>query len=1056
MYSEMFTQADQFAQEQMKILQDQGKVRVGQEKQLLDIFREMHRRFELEQLAGITTREELEKRAAKAAADYQSNLLSAMDAKTRQGYLKNSIANEKREQDRIKKEEAAELARLRSIGAAQDEIDAKQEEYARKRAASATEVLKMERDLIAAKDEERKANAEYNAKRAEEMADGAEGMPGGTLNKLSKMNPAAIGAALKADATNKREEADTAAKELEELKAAYEQAKKDGADEETLAKILEEGQAKQIEATEKANKAAAAEMASAIADAISGDYKKAVSQAESILNDYKGIIDARLQGSDKTFKGLANTISSNLATSPYVKTTDVLNKLKEATEKGINYNLEQRTFLSSISDRIASTFDAFDSNLLRIIKLQQADTTATRLGMEASLTKLFNSMFQDTSYLSEVADSISGAIVDANSQLNHQASAEFEFIVQKWLGALSSLGMSSDSLTQIANGLNYLATGDVTNLANNNSLQTMFAMAASNANLEYSELLLNGLDASTTNKLLESMVVYLKDIADNSENQVVKAAYGDIFNLSLSDMKAISNLTKDEISTLAGTTMSYGDMQSEINNQMNQLVWRTGLATMLTNVYDNVLYGVASDMVNNPVTYSMQKMLDFMDEKKIDIAIPFINAMGFGLDLNTSVAGLMRMGLGIGQGLSLAGNIMSGLSANGGLDLNKWNASETTQRGSGVNLTSASTLGGVSQSIGTFTSNGNSGDVKDSTISSATDDAENTKKITNKNQKPPEKTMDDLFAAIIGDSAESYAIVKDKIIGAVYDQSTESLRVTVNSAVFTDGSLHVVDTRLNSSIDYMIKSIIGESATSFVPVQDKYLRNAYNSSSNSLMVSIGGLNFADNKLQVFDSGLKGSVDQVYTAIMSMSGKSFDTGTGSVKVTMTGSSFENGSLKTINTSLNDSVSKLCSDILGASASSFVAVQDKHIKDSFDSAASGLRVIMSGTSFSESALQVVDTKLNNLVEVELPKIRELMETEYSETQTVKLAEGTIVNIPQETLEAAMNSVLYDGETDSRLISLIKHVMDGETKVSQISSPVEVKNVPYEKLQVSNLVW
>jgi len=597
--------------------------------------------------------------------------------------------------------------------------------------------------------------------------------------------------------------------ELKQLDDEYNKRIEQGADPNSpeMLALKEQRRAAKDAAISAKNQAAALNGVTKALDSLKGDYKKAFGEASTILNDYMGSIDARMQGSDKNFKDMSDMISSNLSVSPFVKTTKVLEKLKEATEKGISYNVEQRAFLAGLTDRIATTFDAFDSNLLRIIRLQQADSTASRLGMEASLTKLFNNMFQDTSYLSDVADSISGAIVDAQSQLDYKASAEFEYVIQKWLGALSSLGMSSDSLTQIATGLNYIATGDVTSLASNSSLQTMFAMAASNANLEYSELLLNGLDATTTNKLLESMVVYLKDIADNSDNQVVKAAYGDIFNMSHSDMRALSNLTTAEISSLAGNNMSYDQMQKEVNNQFNQLASRTSLATMMTNVYDNVMYSMASDMVNNPVTFAMTKMLDWMKETETDIAIPFINAMGFGLDLNATVGDLMQMGLGITQAFSLTTNILQGLSSGGGLNLNAWGATETTQRGAGLNLGTLGTLGGTSGSIGTFAVSSNSSDAKTSSISSATDDSEETKKITNKNSKPPEKTIEDLYKAIVGESAESFVLSKDMTLRKVFNPTYEALQVRMNGLDILDGTLPVFDAALKMEVTSQLESI---------------------------------------------------------------------------------------------------------------------------------------------------------------------------------------------------------------------------------------------------------
>ena len=170
----------------------------------------------------------------------------------------------------------------------------------------------------------------------------------------------------------------------------------------------------------------------------------------TLLTENVGKVNARLQGSGLTWESTTDLITTNLSINPFVKTENVINKLVEATNLGIAYNLEQRAFLATISEKIASTFNAFDSNLLRLIKLQQADSTAARLGIESSLTKFLNSMYEDTSYLSDLSSSVAGAIIDANAQLGRNASAEFEYTVQKWLGSLSSLGMSSNTVTNIA------------------------------------------------------------------------------------------------------------------------------------------------------------------------------------------------------------------------------------------------------------------------------------------------------------------------------------------------------------------------------------------------------------------------------------------------------------------------------------------------------------------------------------------------------------------------------------------------------------------------------
>ncbi len=839
------SEIESIAKIQMQSIKKIMEFRVGEDEKYVKMYSSMYKnmlqRLSKEEQENAEAIEKLKsdtsRQAQMALLRYRKSMLSQMSAEERASALADAKAKKEAELNQNRKAMMEKIAmataeyadkeqREREIGKIKREYEAKEKKGRLEISRLSDEISKAELSKIT--DAFRQRQAEASAKKAAHEQDkkflkeklqgeGSFIEKAKATQKFLKENPLNMKLDVEA-AMKKNEEAQAAYgavreenlgnieelnKTISQMESVLNDPTKDAEAKEAAQKQLEEAQASKAQnlqeikdAAVAANKASMEVAMGKLQEAISGAYKHATEQAETILNDYMGVIDGRMQGSDKSFKKMSDTITSKLATSPFVKSTQVLEKLKEASELGLSYNTEQRAFLAEVSEKIANTFDAFDSNLLRIIRLQQADTTATRLGMEASLTKLFNGMFQDSSYLKNLSDSISSALIDANSQLNHEASAEFEFVVQKWLGALSSLGMGDNSLTQIATGLNYLATGNVQALANDTALQTVFAMAASNANMEYSDILLHGLDASNTNRLLESMVLYLKDIAENSDNQVVKAAYGDIFNMSLSDMKAISNLTSQEIATLAGTNMSYSDMKSEIDNQMNQLWNRTSLAAMMTNVFDNVIYSVASDMTNNPVTFAMQKMLNFMDETKTDINIPFINAMGFGLDLNASVKDLMQMGLGIGQAFSLTGNILSGLSSGGGTDLDAWGATETTKRGTGLNLMSGSTLGGVSGSIGTYATSGNSSDIKNSTMSSATDDSEESKKITNKNSKAPENTIDDLMKAVVGVDASDYVLTQNSTLEKVYEGATDSLKVTVNGLTLQEGLLRVRDDKL--------------------------------------------------------------------------------------------------------------------------------------------------------------------------------------------------------------------------------------------------------------------
>lgn len=502
-----------------------------------------------------------------------------------------------------------------------------------------------------------------------------------------------------------------------------------------------------------------------------------ISKADEMITSTQSIVNASLQGTSKTFQEMLETVETNLQFSSIVKMDDVITSIKEASDQGITYNIEQRAFLDTVSDKIAHTFDAFDSNLTRLIRLQQSDSTAARLGMEASLTKLFNSTFNDSSYLSDVYDAVSEAIIDANSQLTKQESAAFEYTLQKWLGSLYSLGLSSDTITQIAQGINYLATGDVTNLASSSSLQTLMAMSASNAGLDFAEIMLEGLDAETTNKLMESMVLYLKDIAENSDSQVVKSAYGDIFNMSLSDLRAFSNMTASDISTIASLSNSYTNLVNETQSQLLQTVFRSSMSELMGNVYSNAMYGMGLDLAQNPGTWSYWKMLEYMGEWGIDIAIPSVSFAGFGLDLEASVTDLMRMGLGLSGAFALMGNIISGIfsGSSQGLSLSDWGDTEASTRGNSIGGLLSTMIGGTSSS--TYIANNSSSDTVDSTLYSATDEASETSKITNKNTQPDEHSLDDFWEATVGEGATDYFVVQDAILQAVYYPTLQSIRV---------------------------------------------------------------------------------------------------------------------------------------------------------------------------------------------------------------------------------------------------------------------------------------
>ena len=439
--------------------------------------------------------------------------------------------------------------------------------------------------------------------------------------------------------------------------------------------------------------------ASTVANTLINGLKQMFDNTIQTYGQYQQKINTRLQGSGKSWNGflgiggIENKIKSSVGSNPYVKLQSVMDNVVKATEAGIANNIEQRAFLQTVSESIATTFDAFDANLLRVIRLQQEDSTAARLGLEADLTNFFNSRFGDTTYLNNSFDAVSQNLIEATSQLNAKEAVEVEYMVQKWLGSLYSVGFSDTAIGKISQALGYLGSGNVSGLASDAEMQNLIVMAASRANMSYSDLLIDGLDSSNTNNLLKSMVDYLSEIAD-SDNKIVKSEYAKVFGMSVSDLTAIKNLESD-LTSITKSSMSYSDSINELYSQMNELPSRISIAGRLQNVFDNVNYSIGTGIASNPATYALWQITSMIEDLTGGINLPTVGALGNFVDLNTTVTNLMRSGI-VGAGtLGAIGSIISGINStfmpasiltNLGISLDGGRlTSDYKSRGSGLN-----------------------------------------------------------------------------------------------------------------------------------------------------------------------------------------------------------------------------------------------------------------------------------------------------------------------------------------------------------------------------------
>lgn len=498
------------------------------------------------------------------------------------------------------------------------------------------------------------------------------------------------------------------------------------------------------------------ETMSAIANNLINGIKATFDNTIQTYGTYQQKINTRLQGSTKMWNtnmlglsGIEQNIKYAVGSNPYVKLQTIMDNVVKATEAGIATNIEQRAFLNTVKDSIATTFDAFDSSLTRIIRLQQADTTAARLGLEAGLTSFFNSYFEDSSYLNSAFDAVSQNLVEATSQMSGESGVAFEYIVQKWLGSLYSLGFSDSAVGKIASALGQLGSGNVSGLASDTAMQNLLVMSAARGNLSYADLLEKGLDASNVNTLLKAMVGYLSEIA-KSDNKVVKSEYAKIFGMTVSDLKAVTNLEGD-LESIAKSVMSYQGAMNELYDQMGQITSRVSVAGQLQNMLANVNYSMGSSIASNPATFALWEITSMIEDLTGGINLPTISTLGNMVDLNTTVTNLMRAGIVGVSTLGAIGPIISGIGSTfspssmlSALGIENGSNAPMTVRGQGLNRKLKQLK---QQSKSGLTGNSAAGDYYEETLTSA--NYEKDKLIEQQTQNSIDVSLNDIHEYLL-------------------------------------------------------------------------------------------------------------------------------------------------------------------------------------------------------------------------------------------------------------------------------------------------------------------
>lgn len=514
-------------------------------------------------------------------------------------------------------------------------------------------------------------------------------------------------------------------------------------------------------------------------DSITKSLEKTFSNLKSDLerdmflySDKSGVISTRLMGSNYNWGKVSENVSSMLAGSSVVKQEKMVESLTKLVEEGVAQDLQQRAFLLSIQENVATTFDAANGTLLRIIRLQQSNSTAQRMAMEANLNEFLNSYFEDTSYLTDTLDNVTNALVEATSLFSAEGSANFEYVVQKWLGALTAKGLSSSAATNIAQGIGYLFSGDVQSLSSNDSVQSLLAMSASRAGLSYSDLLVSGGTASSvadTNKLLQSMVSYLREIA-KSNNNVVRSEYAHLYGLTASDLSAISNMSDADIANVFGSSYNYTSATADIQKLLNTTRNRIAPNQQYKTLVDNFKTSIATGVGNSKGQYTIYEAANVLNAVAGGVPLPTVYVMGNAIDLPT-ISDLLQGGV---FGLNLVSALGDVFSSEGGLQLfdngsgaKSWESLDRSAGGS------SSFFDFMDESIGELS------------------EAEITRKEREKAKKEQEKASGGITS--VNDSSSSSSGSGYVYIDSISSEAAKSIGSAVSEALLPTNSTSVSD-----------------------------------------------------------------------------------------------------------------------------------------------------------------------------------------------------------------------------------------------------------------------
>ena len=318
--------------------------------------------------------------------------------------------------------------------------------------------------------------------------------------------------------------------------------------------------------------------------------------------DTQAIMSYNLIGTGKSLAQTSGLLNRAINGMGVVRQEKVYDKLNSLITGGIVYNAEQRAYLAALSEELGMGFQVESAGLTRLVNLQREDLTLNRMAIQDSLKTFLNQNYQTSQYIKEGFQSVAESLLEAQSFMESRSAIQLESTVQKWLGTLSSLGMSQGTITSLATAIGKLGSGNLSSLSGD-KMQTLMILGASKTGQDYAEMLTHGVNAQQAEMLMAGIASYLTEVAGRDSN-VVKSAFSDLLGISFSDLKAITNLQGNY-----PTNINLDTTGKQMMMKVDSSIY---LSTKLHNILENLKWSTGSDIATSQTKYLLYKGIDMI------------------------------------------------------------------------------------------------------------------------------------------------------------------------------------------------------------------------------------------------------------------------------------------------------------------------------------------------------------------------------------------------------------------------------------------------------------